>query len=95
MVMVSDHGMNNVPGCLAKDSAFRTYSAARKAAPIMSSPTGTSLRLQAFGPDPLVSRVPTESTASFYLKGQAAAIRRHGWMWTGTNEPLYGFATAT
>ncbi len=71
--VVSDHGMNNVPG---------VYSQAFSLPDLLNSPAGGAHhvvtdrhQLQEFklrGLDPLVHRVITPSTASFYLAGQSA-----------------------
>lgn len=71
VVMVSDHGMNNVPGIASQGFSLPD---------LFSSPEGGAHHVitdrhqlsdyKLSGLNPLVSRVPTESTASFYLKGQ-------------------------
>jgi hypothetical protein len=73
MVMVSDHGMNNVPGIHSQGFSLPD---------LFSSPQGGAHHVitdrhqlsdyKLAGLNPLVSRVPTESTASFYLKGEAS-----------------------
>lgn len=73
LAVVSDHGMNNVPG---------VFSEAFSLPDLLNSPAGGAHhvitdrhQLQEFklsGLDPLVHRVITPSTASFYLAGQSA-----------------------
>ncbi|HEX3684237.1 MAG TPA: alkaline phosphatase family protein [Bryobacteraceae bacterium] len=73
LVVVSDHGMNNVPGVFSQSFSLPD---------LLNSPQGGAHhvitnrhQLQEFkisGLDPLVHRVITPSTASFYLAGQAA-----------------------
>ncbi|MGC2656398.1 MAG: alkaline phosphatase family protein [Bryobacteraceae bacterium] len=73
IVMVSDHGMNNVAGVFSQGFSLPD---------LFSSPQGGAHHVitnrhqlsdyKLSGLNPLVSRVPTESTASFYLKGQAS-----------------------
>lgn len=73
LAVVSDHGMNNVPG---------VYSQTFSLPDLLNSPAGGAHhvitdrhQLQEFklrGLDPLVHRVITPSTASFYLAGQSA-----------------------
>ena len=72
-VMVSDHGMNNVPGI-----SSQTFSLPD----MFNSPAGGGHHVvtnrpqlsefKIWGLDPLLSRVITPSTASFYLQGQAS-----------------------
>jgi len=72
-VVVSDHGMNNVPG---------VYSQSFSLPDLLNSPAGGAHhvvtnrhQLQEFkisGLDPMVRRVITPSTASFYLAGESA-----------------------
>ncbi|HWF46514.1 MAG TPA: alkaline phosphatase family protein [Bryobacteraceae bacterium] len=71
IVMISDHGMNNVPGIASQGFSLPDF---------FSSPQGGAHHVitdrhqlsdyKLVGLDPLVSRVPTESKASFYLKGE-------------------------
>jgi hypothetical protein len=73
LAVVSDHGMNNVPGVFSQSFSLPD---------LLNSPEGGAHhvitnrhQLQEFkitGLDPLVHRVITPSTASFYLAGQAA-----------------------
>jgi len=72
-VVVSDHGMNNVPGVVSQSFSLPD---------LLNSPQGgghhvitNRHQLQEFkisGLDPLVHRVITPSTASFYLAGESA-----------------------
>ncbi|HEX4230107.1 MAG TPA: alkaline phosphatase family protein [Bryobacteraceae bacterium] len=71
VVMVSDHGMNNVPGIASQGFSLSDF---------FGSPQGGAHHVitdrhqlsdyKLAGLNPLVSRVPMESKASFYLKGE-------------------------
>lgn len=71
-VVVSDHGMNNVPGVFSQGFSLPD---------LFNSPAGGAHHVitnrhqlsdyKVMGLDPLVQRVVTPSTASFYLKGEA------------------------
>ena len=75
LVMVSDHGMNNVPGIASQGFSLPD---------LFSSPQGGAHHVitdrhqlsdyKLSGLDPLVSRVSTESTASFYLRGRSQPL---------------------
>ena len=72
-VVVSDHGMNNVPGIFSQSFSLPD---------VLNSPEGGAHHVitnrhqlsdfKLTGLNPLVQRVTTPSTASFYLKGEAA-----------------------